>query len=489
MPVRFRLRLWPALPARHGKRHGRSANLLCQLPCSSDSECPLFGETCELDAGVCLGGLTGVCTPGTADLEFFPCTTNAECPCPLECYVDPVLAPSIGPACEQPCNGPGNANLECHDYTYCNQVTGSCQQSCSLSLMALTEFLACVNPTDCICPYSCFGDARRGGRVCETPCTTDLDCADAGEGCETDAGACQRQYDCYGGDGGLPPWALCVNPADCACPDNCVADPSVTPQTAMAPLKLCERCNGGTCASVSGTCKAPEVQGGFQTSDVFPCTSNDDCVCPNRCTGSAALGVLMCEQDCTTAADCSDPGEFCVNGQCAENTCPTPLACNLANGQDALSDGGIGTCFPSPPLNVMVCHAGGTATDGCDPVASRSDTAGLCEPGLACAAEADGGSQCVASCASSSDCLDNDQCISSLGICLPLNDAGTCFVGGTPVEFQGCYPGFGIVCGCAYDCVSNVCEQPCQRDSDCIDPTQICLGTIAASYCLPPSTD
>jgi hypothetical protein len=69
-----------------------------------------------------------------------------------------------------------------------------------------------------------------------------------------------------------------------------------------------------------------------------------------------------------------------------------------------------------------------------------------------------------------------------------LNDAGTCFVGGTPVEFQGCYPGY-ILCGCAYDCVGQVCEQPCQQNSDCIDPTEICLGTLASSYCLPPSAD
>ncbi len=418
------------------------------------------------------------------NFEFLPCGTNADCPCPLECYFDPLL----GPACEQPCNGRGDANRECHPETYCNQQVGSCQLSCTTSLMSQTEFLACGKPTDCLCPYSCFGDARRGGLVCEAPCNNDLDCADAGEICETDAGACQRAEDCYGGDGGIAPFGLCVNADDCACPDNCVADPALTPQNATAPTKLCERCDANGCASISGQCKPPAVPGAFQSSDITACTSDDECTCPNRCTGSAALSVLMCEQTCKASADCNDPGEFCVNGQCVENTCPTPLACNLVNGQDPPVDGGDGTCFPSP-LGVMVCHVGGTADGGCDPLANRGDTAGLCEPGLACAADVDGGFHCVGSCAANSDCLPGDACIPSLGVCLPENDAGTCFFGGPPLEFQACYPSYGVTygCGCAYDCVSNVCEQPCQRDSDCIDPTEVCYGTIAHSYCLPPS--
>ena len=344
---------------------------------------------------------------------------------------------------------------ECHVYTYCNENVGSCELSCTTALTALSEFAACVNPTDCICPYSCFGDARRGGRFCETPCTTDLDCADAGEACETDAGACQRPYDCYGADAGVGHFGLCVNPADCACPDNCVADPALTPENATAPVKLCERCDAGGCESVSGKCQAPAVPGAFQSSDVFPCGSDDDCTCPNRCTSSAVATVLMCEQECKASSDCNDPGQFCVNGQCVENTCPTPLACDLANGQDPVSDGGIGTCFPSPPLQEMVCHSGGTADGGCDPFANRSDTAGLCQPGLACAADSDGGFRCVASCAEPPrDCLNNDACIPSLGICLPVNDAGTCFIGGTPVEFQACYPSYYPTygCGCAHDC-------------------------------------
>jgi hypothetical protein len=460
---------------------GGSANLICQDPCRVDSDCPLFGEKCQTDAGVCLGGLYGSCS-GMANLEFAACTSNTDCPCPLECYPDPVL----GPACEHSCDSNAWDNAYCHVYTFCDLQVGSCQLGCTTSLMASTEFGPCAKPTDCQCPNSCFGDARRGGLVCEAPCGSDLDCADAGEYCETDAGACQRGYDCYGGDAGLAPFANCVNAADCACPDNCVADPSLQPKNASAPPKLCEQCNASGCQSISGTCQTPSPPGAFQSSDITPCTSNDQCTCPNSCTISAASSVLLCEQACTDSSGCTDPGQFCVNGQCVENTCPTLLACNVDDGQAALSDdAGIGTCFPSP-LGTMVCHVGGTADAGCDPMATRSDTADLCQTGLACAADSDGGFHCVASCAQNSDCLDGDQCIGSLGICLPLNDAGSCFIGGTPVEFQACYPGYDILCGCAYDCVSNVCMQPCQKDSDCIDPTLICYGTIAHSYCVKP---
>ncbi len=468
---------------------GATANLVCQTPCAADSDCPLYGEECQTDAGLCLGGLSGYCISSTADLEFYPCGTNGECPCPYECYVDPALVAAVGPVCEHPCNARGSANGECHDHTYCHQETGSCELICSPTGTTLTEFMGCVNATDCLCPYSCFGDARRG-RVCETPCTTDQDCAAAGEFCEGDAGACQPSFDCYGGDGGLSPFSPCSHLADCACPYECAADPALTPPGAPEPVKLCERCDAGACESVSGKCKPPQVPGTFQASDIFACTSDDDCTCPNRCTSSVANAVLRCEQECNDSSDCNDPGQFCVGGQCVDNTCPAPVACDLANGQDANLDGGIGTCFTSQPLNDMICHSGGTADAGCDPLASRSDVANVCQTGLACAADSDGGAfHCVAACASGSDCLGGDQCISSLGICLPLNDAGTCFQGGTPVQFQACYPTYGFVCGCAYDCVANVCEQPCKRDSDCIDRTELCLGTLEQSYCLPPTAD
>ena len=79
---------------------GGSANLICQVPCVSNSDCPLFNERCQMDAGLCLGGLYGSCS-GSADLEFAACTSrNGDCPCPFECYPDPVL----GAACEHPCN-------------------------------------------------------------------------------------------------------------------------------------------------------------------------------------------------------------------------------------------------------------------------------------------------------------------------------------------------------------------------------------------------
>src|SRR5581483_3580448 len=179
---------------------GGGSNKICQYPCAANSDCPLNAEACDLDAGLCLGGLYGSCSPPSGvDLEFYACNTNVDCPCPLECYADPVL----GKACEFPCD----SDPICAGREYCNLGMGSCQQSCGPGATA-TEFQACGKPTDCLCPLSCFGDARRG-QVCETPCQGDADCADAGELCETDAGACQPAFDCYGGDGGLPAFSVC----------------------------------------------------------------------------------------------------------------------------------------------------------------------------------------------------------------------------------------------------------------------------------------
>ena len=200
---------------------GVSASLVCEHPCAIDSDCPLPGEHCQTSLGFCQGGLGGSCATqsGSPNLEFYGCRVNSDCPCPLECYGDPIL----GSACERPCD----AAKGCSEVNeYCNLGVGSCQQSCNPAGLQ-TEFKACELPTDCQCSLSCFQDLRRG-QVCEVPCQADSDCTGAGEICETDAGSCQSTFDCFGPSGGLPALSVCVNLADCACPLSCVDDPSLS---------------------------------------------------------------------------------------------------------------------------------------------------------------------------------------------------------------------------------------------------------------------
>src|SRR5581483_170481 len=137
---------------------GSPGALVCEIPCGADDDCPLPNEHCQTTLGFCQGGLVGSCDrDGGPNLEFDACQTNADCPCPLECYGDPVL----GPVCEAPCNGAGCPGTNEH----CNLEIGSCERACSNSGLA-TEFQLCQEATDCRCPFRCTRDERRG-LVCE----------------------------------------------------------------------------------------------------------------------------------------------------------------------------------------------------------------------------------------------------------------------------------------------------------------------------------
>jgi len=472
---------------------GVGASLVCEYPCAVDSDCPLPGEHCQTSLGFCQGGLGGSCAEsGSPNLEFYGCRDNSDCPCPLECYGDPIL----GAACERPCD----AATSCQADEYCNVQIGSCQESCNKEGL-VSVFQACQEPTDCICPLSCFGDVRRG-RVCELPCKADSDCTGAGEICETDAGSCQRTSDCFGVGGGLPAFAVCVNLADCACPLSCVDDPSLRP--AGTSYKYCELCDAGTCQSVTGTCQ-PQGDGGFQSSDATPCRASSECTCPNICTGSEDLGGLRCERVCATSADCEDPAQFCVAGQCVENYCDGQLACDLAHGLDDPPDAGDGTCLRLPPYTDYVCRVSGVATGECDPQASRSNPAEVCALDFACVASFTAvGFDCARACAVNTDCGPKGYCDMTFGfglcqlasdggapMCLPgseVNDGGVCQFGEctAAVDAGDFESSDDIPCGledpclCPEECLLSVskeyfvCEHGCRTDSDCDDPGQTC---------------
>jgi hypothetical protein len=102
----------------------------------------------------------------------------------------------------------------------------------------------------------------------------------------------------------------------------------------------------------------------------------------------------------------------------------------------------------------------------------------------------DGGLECLAACVAASDCGAGQTCVPSVqagvSICLPLGDAGTCALGqSSPPASAACGNPGDAACGCAYGCVSNQCEQTCQQDSDCLVASDVCVGTVAQSYCVP----
>jgi hypothetical protein len=90
------------------------------------------------------------------------------------------------------------------------------------------------------------------------------------------------------------------------------------------------------------------------------------------------------------------------------------------------------------------------------------------------------------------DCGQGQTCVASVvadvGVCLELNDAGTCARGQSSPPASGVCDSTGagnVTCGCSYECVNDQCEQACQKDSDCLVSSDICVGTPDQSFCVP----
>ena len=309
-----------------------------------------------------------------------------------------------------------------------------------------------------ICPkdFACARELHFGGFSCERACDASGQGCPRGEYCDTD-------------------FLLCFSAGDSG--PRCL--PGAMPN------------DGGACQF--GECTVPSDAGDYQVSDDIVCGAGDPCVCPEECLLSEAKEYFLCEQACQTDSDCDDPGQICSAGQCVDNDCNgTALLCDL---DGVSSDGGQGTCLPADyGLDMMACTSPGTASGACTPGSSRSQSASeSCPLGFACVPVSDGGLECLPACVVNGDCAQGQTCVDSIelgvSLCLPLNDAGTCAVGqSTPPASAVCGDIIGAqntVCGCGYGCVGELCEQICQQDSDCLVASDICVGTVAQSYCVP----
>ncbi len=127
-------------------------------------------------------GADGGCDhPGQVS-ELGKCVLSLDCKCPLMCLADP----QGNLACQLPCFG----DAGCATGESC--IEGVCQLSPDCNLLGgAGEFQGCQALSDCVCPLKCFADPQVG-KACELSCTSDADCLDAGEFCESDAGSCER---------------------------------------------------------------------------------------------------------------------------------------------------------------------------------------------------------------------------------------------------------------------------------------------------------
>ena len=325
-------------------------------------------------------------------------------------------------------------------------------------------------------PHGTSGGGTTGGSSCEsagTSCAT-LDNCCGGTTCNSGTCVPIGNTQDAGPDAGCtlqPAGGSCVSLADCKSPNVClpgsdggVCGPvtvtssltcSATGQSCSATLPCCGgECRGGSCV--------PYAVCGTQAAS---CASNSDCC--NGFTCATPPGASGGPVDGGTAADAgaAGTGKICVP-VCGGESAPCTTDSDCCNQQGMFCLGtGVGSqmaCFPQSP-NQVVDSANAAVPCG-GPCSSFE-----CQLGAACTPPANQASP--------------DPCAQAGLVC----DLQTT-VCRAPNETEGCIPG-GPACQpipnstvadlqCAVFPAQtgpvNLCLQPCQATSDCVDPDKSC---------------
>jgi hypothetical protein len=268
-------------------QHCDEASLLCQAgnanACEVDGDCG--------DGKVCNTAVTGCgATRCRNACEAKPCTGHADCGA-LVCVAG---ACAEAPSCaSEACPGDlvCNASMVCEPPTPCT-MDGDCTggQLCAGGI--------CRTPFACTTDANCPTGLKCQLGTCDDPCAADADCGDGVMyTCELPGGACRQR--CLGDDAQCPSGFICESitclPAECArdldCPGNMV------------------ECQG-------------EEAGHGRCVDVVACTVDGDCEANFTCQNMVCVELPACrgDRDCVAAAYCQDrhcqPAAACVNGAC-----------------------------------------------------------------------------------------------------------------------------------------------------------------------------
>ncbi len=501
-----------------------------------------------------------LCTPaGAACTDGNACTTGDACDASGLCTGTPVPVDDGNPCTVDACNTTTGAvtHLPGNPGTVCRAAGGVCDQAETCT----GGSAAC--PADTLAPAGTTCRASSGACDVAESCTgTGVACpADsfvaAGTTCRPSAGDCDVAEVCTGTAG--------------ACPADSVAAAGTACRAAVGVCDLAETCTGAsvtcpadrfvaagtTCRSAAGVCDLAEACTGTSpacpTDVLAPATTvcrpaTSPCDAPESCSGSD----VACPGDrpaadgtaCNDGNGCTGP-DVCTGGRCTSRPDDTVCGAHAV----CTDERGAGTCS---------CQAGfgdcdGMRQNGCETDTQASiEHCGRC--GNSCVI-AHGSPACLggacrpASCeagyrATSSGCLDIDECATGHGGCSPdatctNTDGGrtcTChegFVGdgtscaprdrcagvptgdGDPCTEDRCDPATGVVThppiatddgdACTEDlctsegvlhlprCVEVECQTLASCDSasgECVyaqaaDGTACSLGTCRAGSCLP----
>ena len=214
---------------------------------TEDDDCvgDCTGRECGDDG---MGGSCGVCPEGEICIDgrcerYEPpfCSTDADCPYPDK----PICDVFTSKQCVE-CAG----DSDCQNGMCCNSAALTCTVKCLVYECdpPCAGYQYCDTTKD---PPECVGDENNCGTA---PCSTHVDCRDAGEGnyCDLIEGVC-----CWVGD--LPmDCSQCVDDIDCPAPFRCAgAMLGLIPGNCTLPCDTDEDCFGST-ASV---CKHPGIPG------------------------------------------------------------------------------------------------------------------------------------------------------------------------------------------------------------------------------------
>jgi hypothetical protein len=251
-------------------------------------------------------------------------------------------------------------------------------------------------------------------------------------------------------------------------------------------------CIGAISASCDFLAALPEA---CNTVVVGQLAAGEVCVNPLECApGTFCDTQMACPGTCTAKVGDGQPcgvAEACESGlTCTDDVCATPLASGAACGGENANCAPGTTCIPDAndptgetgsctPFNDLFTASIGSA---CNPLAGT-----LCQPGGACALQADlqwtcenrvnSGNACKI--AVPNHCPDDETCGAS-GQCEKL-----------PALDTACLTGEGVVVQCApgLTCISSTCQQQVSIGETCSDEDFCFSGACDSGQCVAPAFD
>jgi hypothetical protein len=343
--------------------------------------------------------------------------------------------------------------------------------------------------------------------VIASGCTTDAECAAAGQVCDSESHACvacRVTTDCQAGE-------RCVEHG-CVPPIPCQSD-----KPCKATQEVCDL-KAGVCVGcvTSSDCTGDQVCLGQACVDPPPpCKSSNDCKNPGQICDKAAGHCV----DCLANADCS-PAQFCADGVCRADLCKAgSVQCIGADVGTCKSDGsgwdqkacavggsacgGDGQCLTNPCIP-GTAFCGKSAVFRCAADGKAWVSEGACPAGMACAGGvclAPGckpdslhcGNHALLKCdADGKTWSENGNCS---GACVVVNSSTavstSCLAFQCPAGKNVCMGDVAVTCdkdaaGTGTDCAAKgqTCEKGACIAKKCVPGSKICSDALTSATCI-----